>query len=197
MDYLDLAVLQTKYLPRLENLMTRVMTFEITVEDLFKTVGELFYKHFVPIINEIPPEKIEQITPEMEEILDNVVGKEIIVEIEGVNILKARIGRYPNFVDVVSITKEQAKHAGLPGIKINAGDIASQFFQGIDGIALLFNTGKIKAYDVELFAEWVGGAISVLRFMSDSIKLLDGEQVNDLQVALIEAIDELLDEYGV
>lgn len=197
MDYLDLSVLQAKYLPRLENLMTRVMTLEITVEDLFKTVGELFYEYFVPIINEIPPEKIEEVTPELEEILDRIVGKEIIVEIEGVNILKARIGRYPNFVDVVSITKEQAREAGLPGIRINARDIASQFFQGIDGIALLFNTGKIKAYNFELLADWAGGAISALRFLSDSIKLLDKEQVDELQVALIAAIDNLLREYGV
>lgn len=197
MDYLDLAVLQTKYLPRLENLMTRVMMLQITVEDLFKTIGELFYEHFIPIINEIPPEKIEELTPQLEEILENIVGKEIIIEIEGVNILKARIGRYPNFVDVVSITKQQAREAGLPGIRINAEDIASQFFQGIDGIALLFNTGKIKAYQVELFAEWAGGAIRALRFLSTSIEMLDKEQVDELQVALIEATDELLEEFGV
>ncbi|MBN1289560.1 MAG: hypothetical protein JXA49_07995 [Actinobacteria bacterium] len=197
MDYLDMALLQGEFLPRVENLVTRVLLFEIDFQDVLKTAGELLYKYFIPIINSIPPDRIEKLRPQLEEILENFVGREIIVEIENINILKIKIGKYPDLVDLVSIKKDQAREAGLPGLKINIEDVISYFFQGIDGIVFLLSTGKIKAYDVEKLAEWAGGAISALRFLSASVDLLDEKQADALQVALISAVRELLDEYGV
>ena len=90
MEYLDLALLQSEFLPRVENLVTRVLLFEIDFQDVLKSTGEIMYKYFIPIINTIPPEKIESLRPKMEEILDNFVDREMIIEIEGVNILKMK-----------------------------------------------------------------------------------------------------------